>query len=130
MVITFVILIIADWYLACMCISCSCTFWVVKGQRQGHPSRSKVKYMGQNRSKGDTVFHKRILFYSVLCVFIIAFSYCKNSLLLLLIVNAYKYVFFNEYINTIFCKLTAKLNWALMGTFLQYNLSYYKQIVW
>ena len=45
MVITFAILIIATWYLACMCISWSCTFWVVKGQCQGHPSRSKVKYM-------------------------------------------------------------------------------------
>ena len=39
--ITFAILKIATWYLACMCISWSCTFWVVKGQ--GHPSRSKVK---------------------------------------------------------------------------------------
>ena len=39
-VITFAILKIATWYLACMCISWSCTFWVVKGQ--GYPSRSKV----------------------------------------------------------------------------------------
>ena len=39
--ITFAILKIATWYLACMCFSWSCTFWVMKGQ--GHPSRSKVK---------------------------------------------------------------------------------------
>jgi len=68
-IITYAILKIATWYLACMCISWSCTFWVVKGQ--GHPSRSKVKYMDQNCSKGDIVhcvsqthtcivFHKHI----------------------------------------------------------------------
>ena len=39
--ITYAILKIATWYLACMCISWSCTFWAMKGQ--GHPSRSKVK---------------------------------------------------------------------------------------
>ena len=33
---TFAILKIAIWYLACMCISWSCTFWVVKGE--GHTS--------------------------------------------------------------------------------------------
>jgi hypothetical protein len=38
------ILKIATWYLACMCTSWSCTFWVVKGQ--GHPSMSKVKFKG------------------------------------------------------------------------------------
>jgi len=40
LVITFAILNIATSFLACMCISWSCTFWVVKGQ--GHPSRSKI----------------------------------------------------------------------------------------
>jgi len=32
---------IVTWYVACMCISWSCTFWVVKGQ--GHPSRLRSK---------------------------------------------------------------------------------------
>jgi len=43
--ITFSIFKIATWYFACMCISWSCTFWVVKGEGQGHPSRSNVKDM-------------------------------------------------------------------------------------
>ncbi len=42
MAITFSILNIATWYLAFMCISWSCTFWVVNGQGQGHPSSSNV----------------------------------------------------------------------------------------
>ena len=45
--ITYAILKIATWYLACMCFSWSCTFWVVKGQGQSHPSRLKVKVKGQ-----------------------------------------------------------------------------------
>ena len=51
----FAILKIATWYLACMCISWSCTFWVVKGQ--GHyPSRSKVKINIQSGAVGGIVF--------------------------------------------------------------------------
>ena len=38
----------SNLHLACMSISWSCTFWVVKGQ--GHPTRSNVKYMGQNHN--------------------------------------------------------------------------------
>jgi len=60
LVITFAILKIATWYLACMCISWSFTFWVVKGQ--GHPSRSKVKYIAsKRRRRGHSVSHKHIL---------------------------------------------------------------------
>jgi len=46
------ILKIATWYLACMCTSWSCTFWVVKGQ--GHPSMSKVKFKGHIYEGGCT----------------------------------------------------------------------------
>jgi hypothetical protein len=59
LVITFLILKIATWYLACMCISWSCTFWVVKGQ--DHSSRSKVKYMG-----GHSVSQTHLVFLQLL----------------------------------------------------------------
>ena len=45
--ITFEPLQIETWYLACICISSGCTFWGVICQGQDHPSRSKVKYIGQ-----------------------------------------------------------------------------------
>ena len=45
--ITFEILQVETSYLACMCISWSLTFCVQTCQGQGHPSRSKVKYIGQ-----------------------------------------------------------------------------------
>ncbi len=50
---------IATSYLACMCISWSCTFWVVKGQ--GHPSRLKVnKNQSKRRRRGHSVSDKHI----------------------------------------------------------------------
>ena len=45
--ITFEILQVETSYLACMCISWSLTFCVQTCKGQGHPSRSKVKYIGQ-----------------------------------------------------------------------------------
>ena len=43
MAITFHLLQIATWYLACGFISLRCTLWCVTCQGQGHSSRSKVK---------------------------------------------------------------------------------------
>ena len=45
--ITFKPLQIETWYLACICICSSHTFWGVICQGQCHPSMSKVKYIGQ-----------------------------------------------------------------------------------
>jgi len=62
MAITFLILNIATWYLAYMCISWSCTFSVVKGEGEGHPSRSNVKYkasvcLSENFNIGHNFFN-------------------------------------------------------------------------
>ncbi len=57
-ILTYEILNIATWYLACTCILWSCTFWVVKGQ--GHPLRSKVKQKSKRRNRGHCVSDKHI----------------------------------------------------------------------
>ena len=46
LIITFQPVQIETSYLACICISYSHTFWGVTYKGQGHPSRSKVKYIG------------------------------------------------------------------------------------
>jgi len=98
MLITSMSLQIATWYLTCMCISWSCTFWVVKGQ--GHPSRSKVKYMGQNRSKGDIVYC--VLQTHTLLCYVMAFQssyfFMKYAGFVFSFHPWYHYVFFACYI--------------------------------
>ena len=63
--------------LACMCILWSCTYWVVKSEGQGNPSRLNVKYIASVRpSENFKIGHNFWAHLSATCswwAFVIAF---------------------------------------------------------